>query len=189
MDPSRAAALTLALLGCAGCRGVFGIEDPVALSDGGGAAVADGAPLDAMWCFTDGLDLCVTVVPAPAAPPPARIDSEADCHAVVAPTSAGDPEMCVQVYESVSWDANLTGVPIRLTGKRPIVIAATGPIVLSAVLDASSGQEGADPRGAGSGETACPFDGPPGAGGESGGGGAGARTARPAATAAPPRST
>ena len=157
-------ALVFVVLAVAGCKSLLGIDD-LSLASDAGADVPD--DVDPARCLGGGL---ISVCPEP--PPtmelivvgPQVIDTDADPACVTQMT--GGIEACVIVR--VTIDIGSAG-SLRVTGRRPLVLASMTTIDVKGTIDASSVLQ--KPPGAGADSTLCvagPMSGGSSAGGAGG---------------------
>ena len=120
--------VVVALVLSAGCRAVFGLEEPLrAIGDAGSDAAPDANEL----CFGTGPVVCVTALPTGPFDAAGNFDTDTNSKCV-APPQPGGPEICL-----------LAGTTVRLgdlviVGKRPVVFVATDEIRVMGIVDVSS---------------------------------------------------
>jgi hypothetical protein len=156
------------LLVLCGCSSVFGLHEPARIADAAQGDTADAPTADAPMCIGSGeYTVCFDALPTEVATYTGGLNTNTDaaCATNVHWTSAAQPDVCFLV------GADITLSDITIFGTRPAVVAATGNLTVSGLVDASSHRgEAAATGGAGAGSPACNT---PGAAQEDNTGGAG----------------
>lgn len=141
------------------------VHDAAVLPD---AFQFDASPATCFGPASGALRICLPTLPTQPLVVPASVDTDACPGGFVIDPSPAAPDVCVLAGTTATISGTVTAI-----GTRPLVLLATGAMVVgpSATIDVSSYRNGQ--RGAGANHTGCPEGGAPGSSANGGGGGAG----------------